>query len=138
MLTRDSRGDPFPCNRPDNYFFTTPALRLRMDLLQEYIRRNETPVLILGEAGVGKSTLLNQVVCRADHNWRIVRMPAVQSFSPDDVITFLNAELRLPAGVSTKKMLREFDSWLNRLAMRGQIAVVVVDNAHDLCDESLA
>lgn len=138
MLTRDSRGDPFPCNRPDNYFFTTPALRLRMDLLQEYIRRNETPVLILGEAGVGKSTLLNQVVCRADHNWRIVRMPAVQSFSPDDVITFLNAELRLPTRVTPEEMLHAFDDWLNRLDTRGQIAVIVVDNADDLCDESLA
>jgi DamX protein len=138
MLTRDSRRDPFPSNRPDNYFFTTPALRLRMDLVQEYIRRNETPVMILGESGVGKSTLLNQVVCRADHNWRIVRVPAVQSFSPDDVITFLNAELRLPTRVATETMLRAFDDWLNRLAMRGQIAVVVIDDAHDLRDESLA
>ena len=138
MLTRDSRRDPFPSNRPDNYFFTTPALRLRMDLVQEYIRRNETPVMMLGESGVGKSTLLNQVVCRADHNWRIVRMPAVQSFDPDDVITFLNAELRLPTRVATEKKLRAFDDWLNRLAMRDQVAVVVVDNAHNLCDESLA
>lgn len=138
MLTRDSRRDPFPSNRPDNYFFTTPALRLRMDLVQEYIRRNETPVMILGESGVGKSTLLAQVICRADHNWRVVRMPAVQSFDPDDVITFLNAELRLPTRVATEKKLRAFDDWLNRLAMRGQVAVVVVDDAHDLCDESLA
>ena len=138
MLMRDSRRDPFPSDRPDNYFFTTPALRLRMDLVREYIRRNETPVLILGESGVGKSTLLNQVICRADHNWRIIRMPAVRSFDPDDVITFLNAELRLPTRVTTEKMLRALDDWLNRLAMRGQVAVVVVDNAHDLCDESLA
>jgi len=109
-----------------------------MDLVQEYIRRNETPVMILGESGVGKSTLLNQVVCRADHNWRIVRMPAVQSFDPDDVMTFLNAELRLPTRVATETKLRAFDDWLNRLAMRGQVAVVVVDNAHHLCDDSLA
>jgi type II secretory pathway predicted ATPase ExeA len=109
-----------------------------MDLVREYIRRNETPVLILGESGVGKSTLLNQVVCRADHNWRVVRMPAVHSFSADDIVTFLNAELRLPTRVSVEKMLSAFDGWLNRLAMRGQVAVVVVDDAHDLCDESLA
>ena len=138
MQTRATQRDPFPSRRPDNYFFTTPALRLRMDLIQEYIRRNESPVLILGEAGVGKSTLLNQLVCRADHNWRVVRMPAVRTFSADDVTTFLNAELRLPTRVSPEKMLSEFDGWLNRLAVRGQIAVVVVDNAHDLCDESLA
>ena len=135
MQAETTRKDPFPSRQPDNYFFTTPGLRLRMDLVLEYIRRNETPVLILGESGVGKSTLLNQVVGRADHNWRVVRMPAVHSFSADDVITFLNAELRLPTRVPREKLLSEFDGWLDRLAMRGQVAVVVVDNAHDLRDE---
>ncbi len=128
---------PFPCHGLDNYFFATPALRLRLDVVQEYVRRGETPVLILGESGAGKSALLNQLVCRADNNWRIVRIPAVPSFSADDVVTFLNAELRLPTRVSIGEMLREFDDWLGRLATRRQIAVIVVDNAHNLCDESL-
>jgi type II secretory pathway predicted ATPase ExeA len=137
MQAQITKTDPFPSRGLDNYFFTTPALRLRLDLVQEYVRCNETPVLILGEPGVGKSTLLNQLVCHADHNWRVVRVPAVSSFSVSDIITFLNAELRLPARVPHEEMLASFDGWLARLAMRGQIAVVVVDNAHDLCDESL-
>lgn len=138
MQTLTIKKEPFPSTGLDNYFFTTPALRLRLDLIPEYIRCNETPVLILGEPGVGKSALLNQLVCRADHNWRILRMPAVHSFSTDDVITFLNAELRLPTRVPTEEILKAFDNWLDRLDKRGQIAVIVVDNAHDLCDESLA
>ena len=138
MQSRDTRRDPFPSRGLDNYFFTTPALRLRLDLVQEYIRRNETPALILGESGVGKSTLLNQLVCRSDHNWRIVRMPAVHSFTADDVITFVNAELRLPTRVPTQEMLKELGSWLDRLTTRGQVAVIIVDDAHNLCDESLA
>ena len=128
----------FPFHGLDNYFFTTPALRLRLDVVQEHIRRGEAPVLILGERGAGKSALLNQLVCRADNNWRIVRIPAVPSFSANDVVTFLNAELRLPTRVSSGEMLREFDAWLDRLATRGQMAVIVIDNAHDLCDEGLA
>ena len=137
MQTRATQSEPFPSKGLDNYIFTTPALRLRVDLVHEHIRCGETPVLILGESGAGKSTLLNQLVCRADHNWRVVRIPAVPSFSAGDVITFLNAELRFPARVSAEEMLGELDGWLARLAVRGQIAVVVVDNAHVLCDESL-
>lgn len=137
MQIQATKKDPFPSTELDGYFFTTPALRLRLDLIQEYVRRNETPVLILGESGVGKSTLLNQLVCRADHNWRVVTMPAVPSFSNSDVITFLNAELRLPARLSDEERLSELDDLLGRLAMRGRIAVIVIDNAHDLCDESL-
>ncbi len=138
MQARATKKDPFPSQGLDNYFFATPALRLRLDVVQEHVCGHETPVLILGESGSGKSALLNELVCRADNNWRIVRIPAVPSFSANDVVTFLNAELRLPTRVSTEDMLREFDGWLDRLATRGQIAVVVVDNAHNLCDESLA
>jgi len=137
MQSRAAKMSPFPSQGLDNYFFTTPALRLRLDVVQEYVRRCETPVLILGKAGAGKSTLLNRLVCHVDHNWRIVRIPAVPSLSPHDVITFLYAELRLPTRVSAGEMLREVDGWLDRLATRGQVAVVVVDNAHDLCDEAL-
>jgi type II secretory pathway predicted ATPase ExeA len=137
MQIRATQRDPFPSQGLDNYFFTTPALRLRLDFVQQYIRHSETPVLILGESGAGKSTLLNQLVCRADHNWRVIKMPAVPSFSASDVVMYLNAELRLPTRVPAEEMLREFDGWLDRLAVRRQIAVVVVDNAHELCDESL-
>lgn len=137
MQTHSAQRSPFPRNGLDSYFFTTPALRLRMDLIQEYVRRGGTPVLILGELGAGKSTLLNQLVCRADHNWRAVRIPAVASFSADDVVTYLNAELRLPTRMTSDEMLREFDRWLERLSVRGQVAVIVVDNAHDLDDEAL-
>ncbi len=138
MQVRAPNRDPLPSRGLDNYFFATPALRLRLDVVQEHVRRHETPVLILGGRGAGKSALLNQLVCRADNNWRIVRIPAVPSFSANDVVTFLNAELRLPTHVSTGEMLREFDGWLDRLATRGQIAVIMIDNAHSLSDESLA
>lgn len=137
MQTQASKRDPFPCTGLDNYFFTTPALRLRLDLVQEYIRKKESPVLILGDSGAGKSTLLNQLVCRADHNWRVVRIPAVSSFSASEVMTFLNAELRLPSRETEEEMLAEFNRWAERLAIRGQVAVTVIDNAHDLSDESL-
>jgi len=137
MHTQIQQKNAFPSSGLDSYFFTTPALRLRLDLIQERICSGETPVLIVGESGAGKSTLLNQLVIRADHYWRVIRVPAVTSFSASEIITFLSAELRLPCQVSTEEMLRELDRWLDRLAVRGQIAVVVVDNAHELSDESL-
>lgn len=137
MRYQVSRKVPFPGRELDSYFFTTPALRLRLDLLQELVARHESPVMILGESGVGKSTLLNQLICRAAHKWRIVRVPAVHSFSASDVVTFLNAELRLHSRGSDDDKLAAFDAWLVGLAMEERVAVVVVDNAHNLNDESL-
>ena len=137
MRIRMNHEKPFARAGRSNYFFTTPALRLRLDLIREYISRGETPVSIIGEAGAGKSSFLHQLLSRADHHWRVVRVPAVPSFTASEIITFLNAELRLPVRVSTDQMLRELDRCLERIAVRGQIAVVAVDNAHELSDESL-
>ena len=137
MENQTLKKDPFPCTGLDNYFFTTPALKLRLDLVNEHIRENKSPVLILGESGVGKSTLLNRLVCRADHNWRVVRVPAVRSFSAKEIIAFLIAELHLPSSQTEEAMLTELSGWVERLAVRGQIAVIVIDNAHDLRDEAL-
>lgn len=133
----ERRNEIFPNRGLEGYFFATPALRLRLDLVQDYIERGTTPVLIAGTSGAGKSMFLNQLVGRADHGWRVVRIPPVPSFSPYEVTTFLNAELRLPARASMEEMLREFESWLGRIAVRGRIAVVCIDDAHALSDESL-
>ncbi len=133
----ERQTEPFPRGKLGSYFYATPALRLRMELVRDYIESGETPILIAGEAGAGKSTFLNQLMSRADHGWRVLRIPPVPSFSPSDIMTFLNAELRLSVGASSEDMSREFECWLERIAVNGQIAIVTVDDAHDLSDESL-
>jgi len=42
MQPHSAQQSPFPGNGLDSYVFTTPALRLRMDLIQEYVRRGGT------------------------------------------------------------------------------------------------
>jgi MSHA biogenesis protein MshM len=137
MQTQIHHEQPFARGGSIHYFFTTPALRLRLDLAREYIRAGESPVSIIGEGGAGKTAFLHQLLTRADHHWRTVKVPAVSSFSANDFMRFLNAELRLPVRESTDEMLRDLDRWLERIAVRGQIVVVAVDNAHLLRDECL-
>lgn len=137
MQDAPAQASPFPCRKPDGYFFTTPALRLRLDLIRDYVRRGGSPVLVLGESGAGKSALLNQLVRRADHNWRVVRIPAVPSFSAADVTRFLGAELRLPTRHGPEAILESLRASLERLAIRGQTVLVVVDDADDLDNDAL-
>jgi len=46
MHVEATNKNAFPNHGLDNYFFTTPALRLRLDVVQEHIRRGEAPVLL--------------------------------------------------------------------------------------------
>ena len=120
------------------YFYATPALSLRLDLVRDYVGRGMAPVLISGDRGAGKSAFLDQIVRRADSCWRLVRVPAVASLSATEVLTYLNNELRVPIGNSSESMIDELDRYLEKSAMRGRIAVIAVDDAHGLADASLA
>jgi hypothetical protein len=42
MQTRVTHREPFASRVLDDYFFATPALRLRLDLVQEHIRCGDT------------------------------------------------------------------------------------------------
>ena len=120
------------------YFYTTPALRLRLDLVREYVLDGMAPVLVSGDPGAGKSAFLDQIVRRADSCWRLVRVPAFASFSPSEVLSYLNTELRLPISDSSDSLIGELDQYLEKIAVRGRIAVIAIDDAHELADASLA
>jgi DamX protein len=130
--------DPFPEGRPDDYFFTTPALRLRLDLIREHIGQGDSPVLLVGEHGAGKTTLLHRLVLESGCTWRIVRLPPVSSFSAEELITCLANELDIAPHSSDLELFKGLDRWLERLATRGELALVVVDDAHRLGDECLS
>ena len=137
MRIPEVRSGTGPGSSARGFFFTTPALRLRLDLVRDYIHNGCAPVLVSGESDAGKSAFLDQIVCRADGCWRLVRIPAIASFSPFEIVTFFNTELRLPVGDSVDAMIAELDRFLGKLAVRGRIAVAVVDDAHELADASL-
>lgn len=137
MRISEQRSAGGPGTLGHEFFFTTPALRLRLDLVRDYVQADEAPVLVSGESGSGKSAFLDQIVCRADSCWRLVRIPAVASFTPFEIVSFINTELRLPVGDSMDRMIEELDEFLARVAMRGRIAVIVVDDAHRLAEDAL-
>jgi len=119
------------------YYFATPALQLRLDLVREYIQNTESPVLVCGDTGAGKSLFLDRIVWRADCCWRLVRVPAVETFSPVEVVKFINVELRLPINASSDAMIGKLNRFLKKIAMRGRLAVIMVDDVHELADAAL-
>ncbi|MBT8420692.1 MAG: AAA family ATPase [Gammaproteobacteria bacterium] len=62
---------------PDNFFFATPVLTQRLDLLRHLIQSSGFFLILVGEQGAGKSTLLKQLVTLADPRWEVCSVPTV-------------------------------------------------------------
>nr|VFK18265.1 MAG: Sporulation related domain-containing protein [Candidatus Kentron sp. LPFa] len=75
--------DPLPGALPNDFFFATPALTQRLDLLHHLIGSGGFLLMLTGESGSGKSTLIKQLLARADPQWDIHSIPpATQSDTP--------------------------------------------------------
>nr|VFK47737.1 MAG: Cell division protein DamX, binds to the septal ring, contains C-terminal SPOR domain [Candidatus Kentron sp. TC] len=64
-------SDPPLRSSSNDFFFTTPALTQRLDLLRHLIGSGGFLLMLTGESGSGKSTLIKQLLMRADPQWDI-------------------------------------------------------------------
>nr|VFJ74677.1 MAG: Cell division protein DamX, binds to the septal ring, contains C-terminal SPOR domain [Candidatus Kentron sp. FW] len=87
--------DPFPESLTDNFFFATPALTQRLDLLRHLIRSGEGLLVLIGEHGAGKSTLLEQLLESADPQWQICFVSPAEFSDNDTTQSELSWEHRM-------------------------------------------
>jgi type II secretory pathway predicted ATPase ExeA len=96
-------------------------------------------LLLLGDAGVGRTTLLRTFVKRAASSWRI---SFVSANALMDGVTLLRQiakgfDFKLPETDSVDDLLSELDRYLQSLGRSGQRAIVIIDDAHLLADDVL-
>ena len=66
--------DPFaPGYRPE-FFYAEPAFLQRLDLLTHLAQFSDSLLVVLGETGAGKTSLLRQLRDRAGESWRICEL----------------------------------------------------------------
>ena len=130
-----SRRRAFPADVSDSVFVQVPELTLCLDLMRIHIRKGDLPLVLMGEKGSGKTTLIRQLVTRSDARWRMVQIPTVPSLRLGELARFIAEELGLGRPTSPTRMLAQLDDWLERGESRGQLVVLTVDEAHRLRDE---
>nr|VFK79574.1 MAG: Cell division protein DamX, binds to the septal ring, contains C-terminal SPOR domain [Candidatus Kentron sp. SD] len=59
----------------DDFFFATPALTQRQDLLRHLIRSGSFLLILAGDRGSGKSTLLKRLLASPDPQWKVRFIP---------------------------------------------------------------
>jgi general secretion pathway protein A len=132
------RANPFNVNPDPRYLFLTRHTEEALACLTYGIQSRKGFVLLTGEVGTGKTTLINKLL-----EWlRAQQVPTAFVFnSRMDVPQFLDymmADFGLPSETLSKsQILMKLYNWLLERYRAGETAVLIVDEAQNLPDEVL-
>jgi len=132
------RANPFNVNPDPRYLFLTRHTEEALACLTYGIQSRKGFVLLTGEVGTGKTTLINKLM-----EWlRLQQVATAFIFnSRMDVAQFMDfmmADFGIPCeGQSKSQILQRLYNWLLDRYRAGETAVLIVDEAQNLSDEVL-
>jgi putative secretion ATPase (PEP-CTERM system associated) len=132
------RANPFNVNPDPRYLFLTRHTEEALACLTYGIQSRKGFVLLTGEVGTGKTTLINKLM-----EWLRMQQVATAFIfnSSMDVTQFLDymmADFGVPCDTKSKsQVLQCLYNWLLDRYRAGETAVLVIDEAQNLSDELL-
>ena len=126
------RDNPFRLTPDPDYLFLSTGHQEALGHLLFGVNEGSGVVVISGEIGTGKTTLLRTLVRNLDAGTTVAYIfsPALSSL---ELLQTINAEFGLPAtSTSKKELIDELNHFLLDQQAAGQRVVVIVDEAQDL------
>jgi general secretion pathway protein A len=132
------RENPFNVNPDPRYLFATKSVRESLAALTYGIQNRKGFVLLTGEVGTGKTTLLNRLLDWL-HGERAATAFVFNSLlNVNELLDFIMADFEIPCKSRDKsQVLLTLNHWLLERYRAGGTAVVVVDEAQNLSFEVL-
>lgn len=132
------REDPFRVNPDPKYLYLTPSTQEALTSLAYGIRCRYGIIVMTGEVGTGKTTLLHALL----DGLRQVRAATAFVFNPRLSVEGLIASLMTDFGIPNTSPLKhealgQLNRWLLDRYHAGQMAVLVIDEAQHLSTEAL-
>jgi type II secretory pathway predicted ATPase ExeA len=132
------RAQPFGASPDPRFLFLRPQIREALACLQYGIAAGKGFVVMTGEVGTGKTTLLRAVLetfAKGRISTAFISNPRLDVL---DFFEFVLTEFGIPPKARTKSgMLLQFNSWLIERFRAHQLCVIVIDEAQNLTWELL-
>jgi putative secretion ATPase (PEP-CTERM system associated) len=129
---------PFQLNPDPTFFFGSKQHTRAMSYLEYGLDKNEGFIVITGEIGAGKTTVLRSLLGKIDpHKVEAVQIVSTQ-LGAEDTLRMVAAAFGVPAAnVSKSEILLAIEAFLLKLHMQGRRALLIVDEAQNLTLESM-
>jgi len=132
------QANPFSPHPDPRFLFLTPGIEEALDCLTYGINRREGFVLVTGEVGTGKTTIINTLL-----RWlRVHQMATAFVFNPrldaNQFLAFMMADFGIACEEQSKgQLLQRLNQWLLARCRAGQTAVLIIDEAQNLSTDVL-
>lgn len=131
-------GRPFALTPDPSFWFETATHKKAMAYLGYGLSQSEGFIVITGEPGTGKTTLVGHLMARIDpERLNVIRIVTTQ-VDPGDLLHLVAAGLDvLSAGMTKSQLLSAIERGLHAVARTGKRTLLIVDEAQSLPIESL-
>jgi len=131
------RETPFNITPDPRYFYTNPIYQEAYATLLYGVRERKGFIVLTGEVGTGKTTLLRRLINNPEGNVRLVFFYNT-TLSFEELVSFACDELGLPVkGFGRLQKIQALNEFLIAQSKKGGTVVLLVDEAQNLTDDVL-
>jgi general secretion pathway protein A len=140
LLSRPTARKPFLISPDPSMLYMTPTLKTTLYKVDFVVENRQGLTLIMGDAGLGKSSVLRLLLSRysAREETVVTQLIPTPAFSSDFMfLKAICAEFDIPGRRSMLAQLNEFRAYLMDLYSSGKTALLLIDEAQKLPGKQL-
>ena len=126
-------GKPFQLSPDPEFFFGSRGHRRAMAYLEYGLHQAEGFIVVTGEVGAGKTTLVQQLLRRLPVNNVVPVQIVTTQLEAEDLVRIVASSFGLPTETQDKStLLIRLEQYLRQLQAEGKRALLIVDEAQNL------
>jgi len=132
------RENPFNVNPDPRFLYSTLQTQKALDELAYGIQNRKGLILLTGEVGTGKTTLINCLLDWLRHRETPTAFIFNSRLSTNHLLEFILTDFGIPIDIQLKSnMLMQLNTWLIECFRAGKSPVLIVDEAQGLSSKLL-
>jgi putative secretion ATPase (PEP-CTERM system associated) len=132
------RGKPFQLNPDPSFFYASRGHKRALAYLEYGLHQNEGFIVITGEVGAGKTTLVKSLLQKLDSEKVVAAQLSSTNLDAEDMLRMISAAFGIPSKPMDKaEILLGLEMFLVSLTAVGKRALLVVDEAQNLTQRAV-
>lgn len=129
---------PFQLNPDPAFYFGSREHRRAMAYLEYGLHQNEGFIVVTGEVGTGKTTLIRSLLSKLDPDHVVAAQLVSTQLDAEDTLRMVCAAFGLPAkDIEKSDALVSLENFLRAVAREGRRALLIIDEAQNLAPRAV-